>query len=314
LEEKPILLFVGHVSLDNVENPNGSKIQPGGGALYSAIAAKALNVNTALVSAIGKDFKNTQCFNGIHSSYVKTYNLPTTKFHIRYNKNWEASYIKTISGAGAKITSSLIPSKLLESTGLVHLSPMNPVKTTNILSAIKQRAPNVETSVSTWVGYMKKTRHRRILAQLSFQADFFMLNEFELKALTKTSLLPLALERLKARRYVVTLGRFGAIVGGVDDEPQMVPALAVPTKKVVDTTGAGDVWNGAFLATYMTTKNLLQSVAVASVLSSIKCSKWGFNALHKLAFKKPSDLVEHVLALKDGKIQKRISDKIYYEI
>ncbi|UCE95902.1 MAG: carbohydrate kinase family protein [Candidatus Bathyarchaeota archaeon] len=310
--QKTTVVFMGHVSVDKVESLIGSRTQPGGGALYSAIAAKALNVKTALVSAIGEDFKFTHCFNGIDSSCVKTYNMPTTKFHIRYNKDWEAHYLKTSTGAGAKITSSLLPSGLLQSSALVHLSPMSPTKVAKIMSDIKQREPNIEMSFSTWIEYIKKARHIRTLSQLASQADYFMLNEFELKALTKTNYLPLALERIKAKRFVVTLGRFGAVLGGRDREPQMIPAMAVPTKKVIDTTGAGDVWNGAFLATHKTTKNLLQSVAIASVLSSIKCSKWGFKALQNLTFKRPSDLVEHVLALKDGNIQRRISDKTYY--
>jgi len=56
------LTFVGHVSIDKVENMNGTRTQPGGGALYAAIAAKALNVKTAIITTVGKDFSFTNCF------------------------------------------------------------------------------------------------------------------------------------------------------------------------------------------------------------------------------------------------------------
>ena len=144
--------------------------------------------------------------------------------------------------------------------------------------------------------------------ELSRQVDFFMLNEFEAKSLTQTSSLPLALDQLQARRLIVTMGRLGAIMNGIDSEPQMVPALSVPTGRVLDTTGAGDTWNGAFLASYQATGDLTRSVTAASVISSIKCSHWGFEAIRNLAFRNPTEVIEHVLALKEGWRQRRITD------
>ena len=36
------LMFIGHISIDQVEIPHGVKVQPGGAALYAAMAAKTL--------------------------------------------------------------------------------------------------------------------------------------------------------------------------------------------------------------------------------------------------------------------------------
>jgi len=307
------LTFVGHVSIDKVENMNGTRTQPGGGALYAAIAAKALNAKTAIITTVGKDFSFTNCFDGLDSTGIKTFNMPSTRFYIRYNRNWEAKYIEAHAGAGARITSSQIPSRLLKPQSLIHLSPMKPAKVTKIINNIKQRSSDVKVSISTWIGYTKEPRNRRLLKKLASQADFFMLNEFEAKALTQSSSLSLALERMKAQRLIVTMGKLGAIVSGSEIEPQMIPALTIPTGKVIDTTGAGDTWNGAFLATYKTTNDLMKSVTVASIISSIKCSRWGFKSLQKLIFQKPSDVVEYVLALREGSIQKKITDFPTYQ-
>ena len=304
------ILFVGHISTDKVENINGTRTQPGGAALYAAIAAKALNARPALVSAIGKDFPFTECFSGLDSISVRTLNMPTTRFHIRYNRKWEADYLQINIGAGVKISPSMIPSRLLKPQSLVHISPMKPTKVARIVENIRRRAPNIKISMSTWIGYMKKTRQRRLLAKLASQVDFFMLNEFEAKALSQADSLSFALERVKARRLIVTMGKLGAIMSGPNIEPQMVPALNIPTNKVVDTTGAGDAWQGAFLASYHMTNDLLKSVTVASIISSIKCSQWGFKAIQGLSFKKPSDVISYVLALKEGWMQKRITDFI----
>jgi sugar/nucleoside kinase (ribokinase family) len=304
----PTLTFIGHVSIDEIENTKGTKTQPGGGALYSAMAAKTQNVEAAIVSAVGKDYPFKACFNGIDSTCVRTLNMPTTRFHIRYDKNWEANYVKTSIGAGARINASLIPSRLLKPQSIIHLSPMKPPKAAKIAGDIKKRSPDVRLSTSAWIGYMKTQKERKTLAKLASQVDFFMLNEFEAKALTQTNSLSLALERIKTRNLIVTMGKLGAIVSSVDSDPQMVPALANPTGKIVDTTGAGDVWNGAFLASYSVTNDLMKAVTAASIISSIKCSQWGFKAIQKLAFKKPLDAVEYVLALKEGNMQRRITD------
>lgn len=306
--QSPNLTFIGHVSIDKVENTNGTRTQPGGGALYAAIAAKALNVKTAIVSAVGKDFPYSDCFNSLDTTHVKTLNLPTTKFHIRYNKNWEASYVEVEPGAGARIAPSQIPLRLLNPQSIIHLSPMKPAKVTKIVNNIKQRAPDAKVSISTWIGYTKQPRNRRLLTKLASQADFFMLNEFEAKALTQTNSLSLALERIETKKLIVTMGKLGAIISGTNIEPQMIPALTIPTHKTIDTTGAGDTWNGAFLATYKTTNNLMKSVTVASIISSIKCQQWGFKATQKLTFQKPSDVVDYVLALREGSMQKKITD------
>jgi sugar/nucleoside kinase (ribokinase family) len=304
----PVLTFVGHVSIDEIENVNGTRSQPGGGALYSAIAAKTQNVAVALVSAVGRDYPFRACFSGIEATCIRTLNMATTRFHIRYNKDWEASYVKASTGAGARIDASLIRSNLLTPQSIVHVSPMKPAKVSKIMGDIRNRSPDTKLSISTWIGYMKTKKERQILAELAARSDFFMLNEFEAKILAQTSSLSIALERIKARNLIVTMGKLGAIVSGVDSDPQMVPALVIPSGKIVDTTGAGDTWNGAFLASYRTTRDMMKAVTTASIISSIKCSKWGFKAIQNLTFQKPSDAVDYVLALKEGNVQRRMTD------
>lgn len=306
-QQQKSISFVGHISIDKVETINGSRTQPGGAALYAAMAAKALNVKPNLISAIGQDFPFKQYLIGLDSSNVKVLKMPTTRFHIRYNRRWEAKYLQVKFGAGTRINLSTIPSGILKSQNLIHLLPMKPTKAKRIIENIKIRAPNVKTSMSTWIGYIKESKQRRLLAKLTPKVDYFVLNEYEAKELSQTDTLPFALELIKTPMLIVTMGNLGAIMRDQDSEPQMIPALSVPTNKIIDTTGAGDTWQGAFFASLLMTNDLMKSVTTASILSSIKCSQWGFNAIQKLNFKKPSDVISHVLALKEGWMQRRIT-------
>ena len=89
--------------MDKIENLNGIIEQPGGAALYAAIAAKTLFPKVTLISATGKDNKFLESLNLIPNNDIKIYDSPTTKFHIKYDKLWEAHYLKAEHGSGSKI-------------------------------------------------------------------------------------------------------------------------------------------------------------------------------------------------------------------
>jgi len=88
----------------------------------------------------------------------------------------------------------------------------------------------------------------------------------------------------------------------------MIPALNFPINKVIDTTGAGDTWCGAFLAAYKTSGEIVKAVTAASIISGIKCSGWGFDKLLNLRFKSVDGLIEYVIGLREGSLQKRLTD------
>ncbi len=304
-------MFVGHISIDKVENANGTRVQPGGAALYAAMAARTLSSNVALISAAGKDFDFLDVLALFPYRDVKVYDSPSTRFHIKYDRRWKAHYLKADHGAGSKITSRRISNRWLGSKNIFHISPMRPSKVARILNKIKKTSPETEVSVNTWIDYVTEGRsNRRILKDIALKADFFILSDTEAKALAQTDSISSAVRLLKARRLIVTLGNFGAIISGENVDMQMVPALNLSPDKVIDTTGAGDVWCGAFLATYNLTENIGKSVSAASTISRIKCSDWGFQSLVNLRFKEPNDVIEFVMGLKDGGIQKRMVDYI----
>ena len=302
-------MFVGHISVDKVENVNGTRVQPGGAALYAAMAARTLFPNVALISATGKDYDFLDVLNLLPYKDVKMYDAPSTRFHIKYDRRWEAHYLRADHGAGSRITSRRISDRWLMHKSIFHISPMRASKVARILDKIKQKSPETKVSVNTWIDYIREGRRsRRILKDIALKADFFILNDTEAKALAQTDSISSAVRLLKAKMLIVTLGNLGAIISGEKVGMQMIPALTLPPEKVVDTTGAGDVWCGAFLATYNLTEDLAKSVSAASTISSIKCSDWGFQSLMKLRFKEPNDVIEFVMGLKDGGIQKRMLD------
>lgn len=301
------IFFIGHVSVDNVQNVNGSNVQPGGAALYAAIAAKTLFENVYLVSVIGSDYPFPDVLNFFQRRFLKVSTAPSTRFTIRYNALWEAKYLEANYGAGLMISPSLVPIKNIEPGSIVHISPLPPPKVKKIVHTLREKDPKTLISVNAWMGYIKGG-NRSILREVASEVDFFILNDSEAKTLTEARSLSTALKILKSKMLVVTLGELGAIISRENGEIQMVPALRFPIEKLVDTTGAGDAWCGSFLAAYKQTGDLMKSVTAASIISSIKCSGWGFSKLLNLKFKRADDIIEYVIGLKEGGMQKKIPD------
>jgi ribokinase len=291
-----------------VQNINGTNIQPGGAALHAAVAAKTLMENVVLASAIGKNYEFINIVNSFPQKSIKTFSMPSTKFSIRYDDRWEAHYLQEDYGAGKRISYATLPEALLKPDCTIHISPLPPSRVDKIVSSIKDALPETKISVNTWMGYMKTKKDRKVLRELASEVDFFIVNDSEAKILTETDSLSIALRLLEARTLVVTLGEFGAIVNTEKGDVQMVPALRFPVEKLVDTTGAGDAWCGAFLAAYQLTGDFVKSVTAASVISSIKCTGWGFSKLFNLRFKSVDSITEYVIGLREGKMQKRLSD------
>lgn len=303
------LMFIGHVSIDQIENQHGIRVQAGGAALYAAMAAKTLLKSVALVSAIGKHYQFTDTLRLLNTDHVRTCNMPSTRFNIKYNKQGEAQYLEAALGAGSKIAASTIPIELLNPETIVHISPLPPSIVSKIVKKIGETSPKTRISINTWIEYIEKNRRNRTtLRNLAQTADFFIVNDTEAKALTQTGSISTALRLLKAKMLIITLGELGAIVKAKNIGIQLIPALNVPLKNVIDTTGAGDTWCGAFLAAYKLTQDLMKSVTIASTVSSIKCSGWGLQKITNLQFRRPDDVIEYVIALKEGALQKSILD------
>lgn len=302
-------MFVGHVSMDLVETPKGKSFQPGGAALYAALAARAIYRDVRLATAIGRDYEFLDVLRFFPMSGIKRYDMPSTRFHIRYDENWNAHYLEAKLGAGAKIGVKTIPDLWLTSDVAIHMAPMRPTKVLRMIRYVRSKSPKALISVNTWEGYIREGRKmREALKEVAREADFFILNDAEARALAGVKSISRALEVLEANTLVITLGELGAIISNEELGIQMVPALRLPGGEVVDTTGAGDSWCGAFMATYVATGDVMKAVAVASIIAGLKCQGWGPSRLLELRFRSPDEVIEYVMSVRDGFKQKKLTD------
>lgn len=305
------LIVMGHTSIDRIITVHGENRQPGGAALYTAVAAGTLLRNVKLVTCVGRDYPYMEILRQFDLKGIKLSSRPSTRFTISYDSDWRAYYLEAKIGAGAYIKPSLIPDHWLGEEVILHLAPMPPMKVLKTIDYVRKRSPRALISVNTWIGYIGKSS-RRVLNEAAKRADFFILSEAEAYALTGLRSLARAVAKLRSKTLVVTLGELGAVVRRGSDVI-LIPALTGVFDRIVDVTGAGDVWCGGFLAGYILTGNLEKAVLSASILAGLKCTDWYFRSIGAFRFSSVNGLMRHILALRDDKKQRKLTDYLSWK-
>ncbi len=118
----------------------------------------------------------------------------------------------------------------------------------------------------------------KLPARLLQLTDILVANEIEARALTglpaRANLAALAgaLRKLARLAAIVTVGADGAWLAEGDEAPVH---FAAPATKVVDTTGAGDAFVGAFAARYAADGDMVAAMRWGIAASSLACRRRG---------------------------------------
>ena len=130
-----------------------------------------------------------------------------------------------------------------------------------------------------------------VLDQLLDSIDLLLPNEDEIKRITRTPTLELALDALSERvpLIVVKCGSRGAVVQQGRNR-ERVPSLRV---QPVDTIGAGDSFNAGFLSSYLSGKDPLRAAAMGNVAGALSTLKTGGTEAYRDATLRERFLAEH---------------------
>ncbi|RLF60448.1 MAG: hypothetical protein DRN25_02640, partial [Thermoplasmata archaeon] len=255
------VVTIGHVSIDKVKINEKEKTQLGGAAVYSAMAAKIF-AHTGVVSRVGEDFPYRFLAllkkYGINIEGLKKVRGRSTNFKIEYDEDGIAKYTEYKLNVGKYIRPSDIPKTYLKAEAF-HLAPMAATKQQKFIDFLKKRGGII--SLNTHIGFLP--RYRRKLLELIPQVDIFTLNEEEALKITNAKRLEYAIKFLKKIEHefiIVTLGVIGSVV--IDKDVTFFPSVYQP--KVIDLTGCGDAFAGAFLASFIRTKDPLKSANIAN--------------------------------------------------
>lgn len=262
------LVTLGELLIDFTEygiSENNQRLfeqNPGGAVANVVCAASRLGIKTAFIGKVGKDMHGTFLSSTLKDAGVNIENLVlsdevfTTLAFVALQKNGERSFsFARKPGADTCLTIDEVKAAPLSECNIFHVGSLSmtdepargttlyAVRTAKNYGAIISYDPNYRGML--WKDKYDAMTHMRSLLPY---ADLVKISDEETELLTDHKDPEQALRYLLskgARIAIVTLGDQGAMLGynGIYTH---IPSFRVP--KVVDTTGAGDAFWGAFLS------------------------------------------------------------------
>jgi sugar/nucleoside kinase (ribokinase family) len=268
---------VGHFSIDSILLPNRQTpfVVLGGSAAYVSLASRRLDAKVSVISKIGGDFPEAYLWwlsqEGVDlSGVVKAENAQTTRFELEYNNDLSGRVLRLKSKAPA-ITVEDIPHSTKAKA--IHIAPITGEITYDSAEKLRGCADILSLDPQGLVRNFSENGSV-VLGPLTDKSilglvDIFKSSLKEVEAVTGLPDLESAIKVVHdhgVKIVIVTLGANGAVVS-VENAIHNVPAYK--PEKLVDPTGAGDAFIGAFLAEYVHCEDCAWCSYVGSAAASL---------------------------------------------
>jgi sulfofructose kinase len=271
-----ILQLVDHFPTgDEIIRVKDSSIQGGGPVATAACAAARLGISTAIIDRIGDDWRSDLIRAGFSKAGVSTNLLQTAA-----GCSSSQSVILIRSGSGERailVIHGTVPEPELTEASLqairrcrvLHVAESYPELTLKAIAIIKSAGGLV--SFDGGSGLFKES-DREIITQ----ADWVITALHFAQQLTGKIEIPEILNTLKlsgAAIVGVTCGVSGSWFLGEDNQIFHQPAFLI--HPVIDTTGCGDAFHGAFIAGMLKTGSLTRAAENASAAGALTAASLG---------------------------------------
>lgn len=284
------LLVVGHLTLDAVCNQTTLTATfdlPQGAALGSAAGAAVAGAQVDLVAVVGSDYP-AQVIEalgqaGINTSYIEERQLPTLRFWLLRESgsfSIDHPYHTTPIPAYTPVLESL-PEEQIRNLDAAHICPM-PIE--DQLTWVRQLKGNVDlisVDPQPFRFAAPGIDIEQLFGELLSEVDVLAISLEDFPGLIAENVSATLRDLLDRGPRVVTLkmgGQGSAVAAKGDRRYLSVKPVSGP---VLDETGAGDAYAGAFLATYAATGDLLESARRATSTAYVTIKEIG--VLHVLS-------------------------------
>lgn len=285
------IVVVGSINLDLVattpriptsgETVAGLTFQtfPGGKGANQAVAAARLGASVSMLGKVGTDTFGKQLRESLQESQVDTSGIdvvPGSSGVALINTDVKGeNAITVVAGANKHLAPADLDAHigLIRSAGILLAQLEIPLETVEYLAAlaIRERIPLV----------LDPAPARQLSTSLLKCVDWLTPNETEASSLVKyapgvsnESLKDVAkaLLALGSRNVILKLGERGCYIALSDGNTQLLPAYSV---HAIDTTAAGDAFNGAFAVALLNGQDPVSSASWASAVAAISVTRPG---------------------------------------
>ncbi len=249
---------------------NGLHMSPGGKGANQAVAAAKLGADVTMVGAVGSDVYGTMILEnlqkyGINTDYmVRRDDMTSGTAHITLAE--KDNSIIVISGANKSIDATLVDDawERIEQADLVMIQNEIPLDTIEyVLNRCAEKGIKVLLNPAPAIALPLEWLEK---------ASYITPNEHEFDALYGQAEIPAEIAFLQNQgKLILTMGKDG--VGYCEDGLfKKVSAFVVDP---VDTTGAGDTFNGALATALVNGKSLSEAIRFGNAAAALSIQKLG---------------------------------------
>jgi sugar/nucleoside kinase (ribokinase family) len=281
------ILAVGTIGYDTVETRNGSvEAALGGSVSYFALAARYF-APVSVVAAVGTDFRESDrklfAERAIDVRGMITRDGPTFRWHGRYHEDMNVRDTVSLAlNVFADFSPELLPDQ--RRSDFVFLANISPDLQQHVLGQVASPKVVAADTMNHWIA-----NDRAALLRLLPRIDILTLNDEEARMLSGEHNL------VKAGRAILKMGPDTVLVKRGEygvlqfSREGLFATPAYPLEEVVDPTGAGDTFAGAFMG-YIARKGgvsestLRTGVVYGCVLGSFVVEEFSVNRLAMLTW------------------------------
>lgn len=243
----------------------------GGGTLITAVAAARLGTKVIVVSALPEGALGYLRREGIEVRNIRKPGEPHA-LSVALSTARERAFA-TYDGVNDDLESRLLTRFAQRLPRARHVHFALGAHRLDAWSRVVRRLRARGTTTSWDFGWHEGLERRRGFDHLVGGLDWVLVNEKEARAYSGASALPevVARWRAMARGTVIKRGSRGALAV----LPDAVHRVAAPAVRVVDTTGAGDAFNGGFLAALVRDCDIVTCLRAGVTIGSLSTERAG---------------------------------------
>ncbi|HEX8600513.1 MAG TPA: PfkB family carbohydrate kinase [Chloroflexia bacterium] len=273
LRMRPDYLVIGHVAKDVL--PDGMSVTAGGTVTYSALAAQKLGVQAAVVTSCAPEDEGLLAPLREAGVWVRTVRSPnTTTFSNTYDE--AGRRVQVIGGQARQLSVEYVPEEWRTAT-IVHLGPIAQELPPDLAGAL---SPERLLGV-TPQGWMRSWDEQGRVTHSAVPVPHALLQ------LPESTVLVLSIEDLgyspRLLSFYANLAQITIVTQGVQpayvyDRGTLTETPAAPAR-VVDLTGAGDVFAAAFFVRYADTGHPTEAARFAHAAAACAIEGHGTSAI-----------------------------------
>ena len=253
------------------------KIGPGGKGCNQAIAIARLGGKVNFISKLGNDEYGKLALNKLKTDNIDTSNIIISKKHktgvagIHIDKNTGKNAITVVRGAPSSLTTSEIDTNLFKQSKIFLTQLEIPIEVTlHCLKAAKEYG---------LINILNPAPACKLSNDFFKLVDYFTPNETEAQFYTGVKINDEKDAKVSAKKLIdmgikkviITLGEKGLFYS--DGEEEIF--LKASSDKALDTTGAGDAFNGGFAFALLKGKKIKECLEIANKVAGFSTTKLG---------------------------------------